>query len=182
MLENMRRLHPRGAASRGICVDANGAMLGPDCVLVQRTSRGYRSIERGAATTLQKAIIGADRESDWLFRQAGRIADALDKGEIALAQIYGLHIPIYELDNQQLAKLAAAAHFSILKRGIVGTYHHVSAGHLHRYLAEFDFRYNERAANGVDDTQRAAKAIEGAAGKRLTYRQAGRRSPAVAPF
>ena len=75
----------------------------------------------------------------------------------------------------------AEGYFSILKRGIVGTYHHVSAGHLHRYLAEFDFRYNERAAQGIDDTQRATKAIEGASGKRLTYRQAGRRSPSV-PF
>lgn len=72
-------------------------------------------------------------------------------------------------------------YFSILKRGIVGTYHHVSAGHLHRYLAEFDFRYNERSANGVNDTERAVKAIEGVAGKRLTYRQAGGRS-SVAPF
>jgi transposase-like protein len=76
----------------------------------------------------------------------------------------------------------AEGYFSILKRGIVGTYHHVSAGHLHRYLAEFDFRYNQRIANGVDDTERATKAIEAASGKRLTYRQAGRRNPAVAPF
>jgi transposase-like protein len=77
----------------------------------------------------------------------------------------------------------AEGYFSILKRGIIGTYHHVSAAHLHRYLAEFDFRYNERAANGVDDTQRTAKAIEGAGGKRLTYRQAGgRRSVAAPPF
>jgi hypothetical protein len=111
MLENMRRLHPRGAASRGICVDANGAMLGPDCVLVQRTSHGYRRIERGAAAALQKTVFEVDRESDWLFRQAGRIADALNKGEIALAQIYGLHIPIYELDHQQLAKLSAVTRF-----------------------------------------------------------------------
>jgi hypothetical protein len=49
-------------------------------------------------------------------------------------------------------------------------------------LAEFDFRYNERSANGVDDTERAAKAIEGATGKRLTYRQAGGRSPAAPPL
>jgi transposase-like protein len=75
----------------------------------------------------------------------------------------------------------AEGYFSILKRGIIGTYHHVSAGHLHRYLAEFDFRYNQRIALGVDDTERAAKAIEGARGKRLTYRQAGGRSAAV-PF
>lgn len=64
-------------------------------------------------------------------------------------------------------------YFSILKRGITGTYHHVSQQHLKRYLAEFDFRYNERAKLGVSDTERAAKAIRGIVGKRLTYRRTG---------
>lgn len=62
-------------------------------------------------------------------------------------------------------------YFSILKRGVIGTYHHVSKAHLKRYLAEFDFRYNERAALGVDDAARTTRAIKGADGKRLTYRQ-----------
>jgi transposase-like protein len=62
-------------------------------------------------------------------------------------------------------------YFSILKRGIVGTYHHVSQQHLKRYLAEFDFRYNERTKLGVTDAERAAKALQGIVGKRLTYRR-----------
>jgi transposase-like protein len=62
-------------------------------------------------------------------------------------------------------------YFSILKRGIIGTYHHVSQQHLKRYLAEFDFRYNERSALGVDDKQRAARLLKGIVGKRLTYRR-----------
>ncbi len=62
-------------------------------------------------------------------------------------------------------------YFSILKRGINGTYHHVSQQHLKRYLAEFDFRYNERAKLDVTDAQRAAKAIRGVVGKRVTYQQ-----------
>ena len=61
-------------------------------------------------------------------------------------------------------------YYSILKRGITGVYHHVGQQHLKRYLCEFDFRYNERIALGVSDQQRAAKAIKGAAGRRLTYR------------
>ena len=61
-------------------------------------------------------------------------------------------------------------YFSILKRGIVGVYQHVSEQHLHRYLAEFDFRYNNRVALGVNDETRAAKMVEGVVGKRLTYR------------
>jgi transposase-like protein len=59
--------------------------------------------------------------------------------------------------------------FSILKRGIFGCYFHVSEQHLHRYLAEFDFRYSNREKLGVDDAARADLAIKGFAGKRLTY-------------
>jgi transposase-like protein len=62
-------------------------------------------------------------------------------------------------------------YFSILKRGIVGTYHHVSQQHLKRYLAEFDFRYNERKALEVTDHERMVKSIHGIVGKRLTYRR-----------
>jgi transposase-like protein len=62
-------------------------------------------------------------------------------------------------------------YFSILKRGINGVYHHVSQQHLKRYLAEFDFRYNERMKLGINDKARATKAIKGIVGKRLTYQQ-----------
>ena len=61
-------------------------------------------------------------------------------------------------------------YFSILKRGIIGTYHHVSQQHLKRYLAEFDFRYNMRIALGVGDVERTQRAMRGIVGKRLTYR------------
>lgn len=64
-------------------------------------------------------------------------------------------------------------YFSTFKRGVIGTYHHVSATHLKRYLAEFDFRYNERTALGVTDDQRMEKAAKGISGKRLTYRRTG---------
>lgn len=58
--------------------------------------------------------------------------------------------------------------FSILKRGIIGVYHHVSPAHLHRYCSEFDFRYNTRKLN---DFERAEQSLLGAVGKRLTYRR-----------
>jgi transposase-like protein len=61
-------------------------------------------------------------------------------------------------------------YFSVLKRGINGVYHHVSQQHLKRYLAEFDFRYNERAALGVNDEARADRLIRGIVGKRLMYK------------
>jgi transposase-like protein len=59
-------------------------------------------------------------------------------------------------------------YFSILKRGIIGTFHHVSEAHLHRYTAEFDFRYNTRK---MTDAERMALSIPGIVGKRLTYRR-----------
>lgn len=60
-------------------------------------------------------------------------------------------------------------YFSILKRGLNGVYHHVSEAHLQRYLTEFDFRYTNRSARGIEDMQRASRAVIGAKGKRLTY-------------
>lgn len=64
-------------------------------------------------------------------------------------------------------------YFSVFKRGMRGTYQHCKEKHLHRYLAEFDFRYNNRSALNVEDKERAIKAVVGAKGKRLTYRATG---------
>jgi transposase-like protein len=59
--------------------------------------------------------------------------------------------------------------FSVFKRGMIGTYQHVEAQHLHRYVAEFDFRQNTRERLGVNDVSRAEIALRGFKGKRLTY-------------
>jgi len=63
----------------------------------------------------------------------------------------------------------AEGYFSIFKRGMCGIYQHCREKHLHRYLAEYDFRYNHRVKLGYSDGDRAALAVQGAAGKRLTY-------------
>jgi len=63
-------------------------------------------------------------------------------------------------------------YFSVFKRGMKGTYQHCAEKHLHRYLAEFDFRYNNRSGLGVEDTERAKNALLGVVGKRLTYKTA----------
>ena len=68
----------------------------------------------------------------------------------------------------------AEGFFAILKRGIMGTYHHISEAHLHRYLSEFDHRYSNRSSVGVEDPQRTLKALQGIVGKRLTYRRTGK--------
>jgi transposase-like protein len=61
--------------------------------------------------------------------------------------------------------------FSVFKRGMHGTYQHCGEAHLHRYLAEFDFRYNRRTKLGFSDDQRTLELLAGARGKRLTYRR-----------
>ncbi len=60
-------------------------------------------------------------------------------------------------------------YFSILKRGLTGTYQHAPAKHLKRYLGEFDFRYNYRTKLGFTDKERTDAALRGIEGKRLTY-------------
>jgi ISXO2-like transposase domain len=66
---------------------------------------------------------------------------------------------------------SAEGYFSIFKRGMKGIYQHCKEKHLHRYLAEYDFRYNHRVALGHSDIDRTKAAIKGVAGKRLTYHQ-----------
>lgn len=68
-------------------------------------------------------------------------------------------------------------YFSHFKRSVRGTYSHISEKHLHRYLAEFDFRYSNRAKLGVDDTRRTDRALRGIEGKRLTYRRTSTSGP-----
>jgi len=59
--------------------------------------------------------------------------------------------------------------FGVFKRGMTGVYQHCAEHHLQKYLNEFDFRYSNRIALGVDDANRASRAVKGAIGKRLTY-------------
>ena len=61
--------------------------------------------------------------------------------------------------------------FSVFKRGMVGVYQHCGEAHLHRYLAEFDFRYDRRTALKITDAERAADLLRMARDKRLTYRR-----------
>ena len=71
--------------------------------------------------------------------------------------------------GQTITVNAAEGYFSIFKRGMIGVYQHCSERHLHRYLAEFDFRYSYRIKTGYDDGDRADRALIGAKGKRLTF-------------
>lgn len=63
-------------------------------------------------------------------------------------------------------------YYSIFKRGMKGIYQHCAEKHLHRYMSEFDFRYSNRSGLGIEDAERAEKALKQITGKRLTYRRA----------
>ncbi|VVT04772.1 IS1595 family transposase [Erythrobacter sp. EC-HK427] len=76
-----------------------------------------------------------------------------------------------DLNDRTIHTNTVEGAFSIFKRGMRGVYQHCAEHHLHRYLAEFEFRYNTRTANGFDDRERSAEAVKGIAGKRLTYNQ-----------
>ncbi len=67
-------------------------------------------------------------------------------------------------------------YFSIFKRGMKGIYQHCAKKHMHRYLAEFDFRYSNRVAKGIDDPDRAGKLLDGVVGRRLTYQTTNRQT------
>jgi len=72
------------------------------------------------------------------------------------------------------------SYFGLFKRGVYGTYHHVSEAHLQRYLNEFDFRFTHRVANGVSDHERTIKALGQIRGKRLTYRRTVEQQASIA--
>jgi len=145
----------------------------PVVTLVERGGRARsRKVDNVTAATLRGVVLtGADIKSRLMtdelraYRRIGqRFAshDAVSHGEEEWARKLS--------DGTKAHTNTVEGFFSILKRGIYGCYFHVSERHLHRYLAEFDFRYSNRAALGVDDVERTERAIRGIIGKRLTYR------------
>ena len=98
------------------------------------------------------------------------------RGERRPANVVGAtvliaRISIGEAEEKLPGTRRAEGHFSVFKRGLVGTYHIMSEHHLQRYLNEFNFRMSNRAKLGVNDDIRTERAIKGVEGKRLTYHQ-----------
>ena len=138
-------------------------------------------VERdGRAASFHVANVQADTIRPIIVANANRASALMTDESTVYPKIgdeFGLHLTVNHSANEY-ARLGGYVHvntaenfFSILKRGITGVYHQVSEAHLHRYLAEFDFRYSNRSGLGVDDKARAEKAIKGMVGKRLTYRR-----------
>jgi transposase-like protein len=137
--------------------------------LVERGGR-VRSfhVERVNAKTVRDILVTqADRKSDLMTDEA-RYYKTVGKE-------FASHESVNHDKDEYVRGLAHTntieGYYSIFKRGMIGVYQHCGEAHLKRYLVEFDFRYSNRVALGVDDTQRAAIAIKGIEGRRLTYRR-----------
>jgi transposase-like protein len=152
----------------------------PVVTLVERGGRARsRKLDNVTAATLRGVVFGiADTKSRLMtdelraYRRIGqRFAghDAVDHGREEWTRKLG--------DGIKAHTNTVEGFFSILKRGIYGCYFHVSEQHLPRYLAEFDFRYSNRAKLGINDTERADRALQGVVGRRLTYRTTHRQAP-----
>jgi transposase-like protein len=144
----------------------------PVVTLVERGGRA-RSIpaENVTASTLRRIVLGnADTKS------------ALMTDQLPAYRNIGRRFASHEsVNHSQEEWVRGQAHtntvegfFSIFKRGMIGVYQHCAEKHLHRYAAEFDFRYSNRSRLGIEDGERTERAIRGVEGKRLTYRRTRR--------
>lgn len=181
-------LSPMGGA--GGIVEADETYYGTKDVVVSRTKRGKPGhsskravvalVERGGSARsfhVKEAtekevtkVVGQNiaREAR-LFTDESRIygdAAKLVTDHQTVKHSHGEYV------RGEIHTNSAENYFSVFKRGMRGIYQHCSEKHLHRYLAEYDFRYSHRARLGIDDASRTGKAILGSVGKRLTYRTA----------
>ena len=121
-----------------------------------------------AATLMPIVMANVAREATIMTDEAGaytRIADHF-AGHGTTSHAAGEYV---NLQDRTIHSNTVEGYFSIFKRGMKGVYQHCGEQHLHRYLAEFEFRYNNRAGNGINDSARADAALRGFVGKRLTY-------------
>lgn len=127
-------------------------------------------VDNANANTIREALVtNASRESR-LFTDESRLY-------IKVGAEFGEHQTVRHVAKEYVRGVVHTNTienvFSVFKRGMKGVYQHCAEKHLHRYLSEFDFRYNTRTALKVTDVERRDLALQGIEGKRLTYRRAG---------
>jgi transposase-like protein len=146
----------------------------PVVTLVERGGKARSvKVEDITARSLRSVVLsGADKKSALMTDELGTYR--------RIGQRFASHDTVTHSAEEYVRKLedgtkahtnTVEGYFSIFKRGMVGVYQHCNERHLPRYLAEFDFRYSNRVALGVDDAERSTRAIKGIQGKRLTYRR-----------
>lgn len=138
--------------------------------VVQRGGKVYsRHIERVTAENLKDVLNDVVHQDAHLMTDTGALKGIARERKHSLVNHSADEYVRFD-EGVMVTTNTVEGFFSILKRGINGIYHHVGRKHLHRYLGEFDFRYNERH---VTDGERAQTALKGFDGKRLTYKAAG---------
>ena len=118
---------------------------------------------------------------DFLFTNVHRSSELhTDEAHlyVQMGQEFAAHKTVKHSDGEYVGKDGQTTNhvenfFGTFKRGMVGTYHKCEPQHLQRYVTEFEFRFNNRIAIGIDDTMRAEQALKQINGKRLTYRRIG---------
>jgi hypothetical protein len=150
--------------------------------LVDRSTGRARSIVVDNVTSRTVGKIVAEN----MATEARLITDSSNV-YLRVGTTFADHKAVNHSKEEYVSKLDPTVHtntvegfYSIFKRGMKGVYQHCGQKHLHRYVAEFDFRYSNRIANGVDDRARAVLTLKGVVGKRLTYRGPSGRSEARA--
>jgi len=138
--------------------------------LVERDGKVRSAVIDGRDMQDVRAAVRANLDPESILHTDGA---QFYKGMMPVGQHESVdHNKMYARDsnNGRVHTNTAEGYFSIFKRGLVGTYQHISPAHLPRYLNEFDFRMNNRAKLGVNDDTRAERILRGAENKRLTYR------------
>lgn len=131
-------------------------------------------VEHATAATVQEILFTNASRKSTLYTDESRLYTVLGKDydQHRTVNHSGKEYVRYEADKVVHTNTIENV-FSVFKRGMLGTYQHCGEAHLHRYLAEFDFRYNRRSALGVEDTERHDLLLARIGGKRLTYRRIG---------
>lgn len=141
--------------------------------LVERGGR-VRSFHPSVATKEAVTAIVKDNiaKESKLFTDESRLYTGLSAHFEEHATVKHSAGEYVKLDRREVHSNTFENYFSVFKRGMRGIYQHCAEKHLHRYLAEFDFRYNTRTKLGFSDYERSCQLAAGIAGKRLTYRRA----------
>ncbi len=192
--EAMNDAAPTKLGGEGKVVEVDEMFLGtPDPVIVRgkvQRKRGYATkrkvvslVERGGrARSIKVEELNLETIAKVLYENVSRDS-AIHTDEARHYQSPGRHFAAHETVHHKAGEYVRGdvttntveGFFAIFKRGMIGVYQHCGEQHLQRYLNEFDFRYSNRIALGVDDAERTTRAIKGAAGKRMTYRRINER-------
>lgn len=166
--KEVRALSPRGRAYKGKATSRKARAI---VSLVERGGR-VRSfhVDRADKATVANIVMANVAKESRLHTDESKLYKGADG-------VFASHETVMHRDGEyargDVTTNSVEGFFSIFKRGMKGVYQHCDEKHLHRYLNEYDFRYNNRVALGVNDEARAVKALKGVVGKRLTYRTVG---------